>query len=54
MMHSTEFKEPFHDYRLIEIAFAQRKETKFNNSLSKWLLRDIVKNMLGDNISLAP
>jgi asparagine synthase (glutamine-hydrolysing) len=54
MMHSTELREPFLDYRLVELAFSQPKETKFKNGLSKWLLRDIVKDMLGENIALAP
>lgn len=54
MMHSTELREPFLDYRLVELAFAQPKEMKLHNGQTKWLLRDLVKNYLGDTIALAP
>ena len=54
MMHGTELREPFLDYRLVELAFAQAEEMKFQNSTTKWLLRDLVKNNLGNKIALAP
>ena len=54
MMHSTELREPFLDYRLVELAFAQPQEMKLQNGQTKWLLRDLVKNYLGDTIALAP
>jgi len=54
MMHSTELREPFLDYRLVELAFAQKPEVKIQNGQSKWLLRQIVKDLLGNNIALAP
>lgn len=54
MMHSTELREPFLDYRLVELAFAQSDEMKFQNGQTKWLLRDLVKEQLGDSIALAP
>jgi asparagine synthase (glutamine-hydrolysing) len=54
MMHSTELREPFLDYRLVELAFAQKAEVKINAGQSKWLLRQIVKDLLGDNVALAP
>jgi len=53
-MHSTELREPFLDYRLVELAFAQKPEVKIQNGQSKWLLRQIVKDLLGNNIALAP
>ena len=54
MMHSTELREPFLDYRLVELAFAQKDEVKIQNGRSKWLLREIVKDLLGDEVALAP
>jgi asparagine synthase (glutamine-hydrolysing) len=54
MMHGTELREPFLDYRLVELAFAQSEDMKLQNGTTKWLLRDLVKNNLGDKIALAP
>lgn len=54
MMHSTELREPFLDYRLIELAFAQSDAMKIQNGQTKWLLRDLVKDYLGNTIALAP
>ncbi len=54
MMHSTELREPFLDYRLVELAFAQKDEIKIQNGQSKWLLREIVKDLLGNRVALAP
>ncbi|WP_395064912.1 asparagine synthase (glutamine-hydrolyzing) [Flavobacterium sp.] len=54
MMHSTELREPFLDYRLVELAFAQSNQMKLQNGQTKWLLRDLVKNKLGSSIALAP
>jgi asparagine synthase (glutamine-hydrolysing) len=54
MMSSTELREPFLDYRLVELAFSQPKELKFNQDKSKWLLREIVKDSIGDSLALAP
>jgi asparagine synthase (glutamine-hydrolysing) len=54
MMYSTELREPFLDYRLVELAFAQSEDNKFYDGQTKWLLRDLVKNNLGDTIALAP
>ena len=53
MMHSTELRDPFLDYRLVELAFAQKKEMKIRNDQGKWLPRQMVKHVLG-NIALAP
>jgi len=54
MMYSTELREPFLDYRLVELAFAQPETMKIHNGQSKWMLREIVKDLLGDGIALAP
>ena len=54
MMHSTELREPFLDYRLVEFAFAQPDALKMKNGQTKWLLRDLVKDTLGSNIAMAP
>lgn len=54
MMHSTELREPFLDYRLVELAFAQKDNVKIQNGQNKWLLRDLIKNLLGEQIALSP
>lgn len=54
MMYSTELREPFLDYRLVELAFAQSKEVKIQNNQTKWLLRELVKDLLGEHIAFAP
>jgi len=54
MMHGTELREPFLDYRLVELAFAQKESVKIKNGVSKWMLREIVKDLLGNEVALAP
>ncbi|MCB9201633.1 MAG: asparagine synthase (glutamine-hydrolyzing) [Flavobacteriales bacterium] len=54
MMYSTELREPFLDYRLVELAFAQKEEIKIKEGKSKWMLRELVKDLLDDTIALAP
>lgn len=54
MMHGIELREPFLDYRLVELAFAQSDSMKNQNGQTKWLLRDLVKDYLGETIALAP
>ena len=54
MMHSTELREPFLDYRLVELAFAQKESVKIQNGQSKWMLRQLVGDLLTDKIALAP
>lgn len=53
MMHSTELREPFLDYRLVEMAFTQNVEMKIRHEQGKWLPRQLVKKAL-ENIALAP
>jgi len=54
MASSTELREPFLDYRLVEYAFAQPLEHKIKNGIQKYLLRGIVSEHLSDSISYAP
>ena len=54
MMHGTELREPFLDYRLVELAFAQSEDMKLQNGTTKWLLRDLMKMSLSSSIALAP
>lgn len=54
MAASTELREPFLDYRLVEFAFAQPLEYKIKDGVQKYLLRDLVSEHLSNNISLAP
>lgn len=54
MQHGTELREPFLDYRLVELAFAQPDNVKFDNGNTKWMLRQISQKLLGNNIALAP
>jgi len=54
MLHSTELREPFLDYRLVELAFAQPAERKVKDGQTKYLLRHLSNEVLGDKIALAP
>jgi asparagine synthase (glutamine-hydrolysing) len=53
MMHSTELREPFLDYRLVELAFSRSDDVKVRDGQTKWMLRQIARNLLGDKLSLA-
>ncbi|QTE23053.1 asparagine synthase (glutamine-hydrolyzing) [Polaribacter cellanae] len=54
MASSTELREPFLDYNLVEFAFAQPLEYKIKNEIQKKVLRDIVSEFLSDSITYAP
>lgn len=54
MLHGTELREPFLDYRLVELAFAQPENVKYNDGNTKWMLRQISQKLLGNKIALAP
>ena len=54
MAYSTELREPFLDYNLVEFAFAQPLEYKIKNGIQKKVLRDIVSQYLSDSITYAP
>jgi asparagine synthase (glutamine-hydrolysing) len=54
MAYSTELREPFLDYRLVEFAFAQPIEYKIKKGVQKYLLRELVAEFLSDSITYAP
>jgi asparagine synthase (glutamine-hydrolysing) len=54
MAASTELREPFLDYRLVEFAFAQPKDYKIRKGIQKYLIRDLVSETLSHNLSFAP
>lgn len=54
MAFSTELREPFLDYRLVEYAFSRPEEFKRKDGVQKYALRQIANKFLGDSISLAP
>lgn len=54
MAFSTELREPFLDYRLVEYVFSRPTSFKIKDGVQKWLLRKIAGNYLGNDISLAP
>ena len=54
MANSTELREPFLDYRLVELAFSQPLEYKIKDGVQKSMLREIVSEYLSDSISYAP
>lgn len=53
MAASTELREPFLDYRLVEFAFAQPGEFKIRGNTHKYLLRELVKDLVPSDISYA-
>lgn len=54
MAYSTELREPFLDYRLVEFGFSLPTEYKIKDGKGKAILRDIVSKQLSDTISYAP
>ena len=54
MAAGTELREPFLDYRLVEFAFAQPEQFKIKGSVHKYLLRELVKELVPSDISYAP
>lgn len=54
MLHGTELREPFLDYRLVELAFAQKDQVKYQQGKTKWLLREISQELLLNKLALAP
>ena len=51
---STELREPFLDYRLVEFAFAQQAKFKIKEGVHKYIVRKIVDGYVDEAISLAP
>lgn len=54
MAYSTELREPFLDYRLVEFGFSLPESYKIGNGKGKRILRDLVAKELSDTISYAP
>jgi asparagine synthase (glutamine-hydrolysing) len=54
MQASTELREPFLDYRLVEEVFSLPKHLKVQGDVSKWLFRDIASDFLNPDIQMAP
>lgn len=54
MMSSCELREPFLCHRLVEAGFQQPSKRKIRNQSGKWLLREIVQEMMPAQLSEAP
>ncbi|AWI25665.1 asparagine synthase (glutamine-hydrolyzing) [Flavobacterium pallidum] len=54
MAYGTELREPFLDYRLVELAFALPLEYKIKDGISKYMLREIASAYLDANLVFAP
>nr|WP_315217595.1 asparagine synthase (glutamine-hydrolyzing) [uncultured Flavobacterium sp.] len=54
MAFSTELREPFLDYRLVEFAFSLPLDFKIRNGQTKYMLRTIASEYLADDLVFAP
>ncbi|TDN89124.1 asparagine synthase (glutamine-hydrolysing) [Salegentibacter sp. 24] len=54
MAYSTELREPFLDYRMVEFAFSQPKSYKIHKGIQKYLIREILKELVPKDLSYAP
>ena len=54
MLHSTELREPFLDYELVEYVFSRPQSLKIKNGVQKWMLRKIAEHFLQKDLVLAP
>lgn len=54
MYHSTELREPFLDYNLVEFNFSLPKRFKIQNKNQKFILRDLMREKVSKEISYAP
>ena len=54
MASSTELREPFLDYRLVELAFSLPQSYKINKGISKFLIREIASAILPNDIAFTP
>ena len=54
MAYSTELREPFLDYRLVEFAFAQPENFKIKNGQEKYLIRELLSELAPKELSYAP
>ncbi len=54
MMYSTELREPFLDYRMVEMAVAAPERLKIRAREQKWLLRRIGERIIPKGVAQAP
>ena len=54
MRAGTELREPFIDHRLFELALRQRPERKLRGGVHKWLVRQIVSDLVPAGVVEAP
>lgn len=54
MMFSTELREPFLDYRLVEFAFSLPLDFKIKNDVTKFMLREIAAEYLANDLVFTP
>ncbi len=54
MVSSTELREPFLDYRIVEAAFGLPAAYKYRDGRQKWLFREIASEFLDPSTQLAP
>ena len=54
MAYSTELREPFLDHNLVEFAFSMPDHFKINGSIQKFMLREILKPLVSEDITYAP
>ncbi|WP_029272135.1 asparagine synthase (glutamine-hydrolyzing) [Flavobacterium sp. KJJ] len=54
MAFSTELREPFLDYRLVEFAFSLPLDFKIKNGISKFILREIASEYFINDLAFAP
>ncbi|WP_426092184.1 asparagine synthase (glutamine-hydrolyzing) [Flavobacterium sp. DSR3-2] len=54
MMFTTELREPFLDYRLVEFAFSLPLDFKIKNGITKFMLREIASEYLDNDLVFAP
>jgi asparagine synthase (glutamine-hydrolysing) len=54
MAYSTELREPFLDYRLVEFAFSLPLDYKIKNGVSKFILREIASEYFVNDLVFAP
>lgn len=54
MRSSTELREPFLDHRLFELAFRQPSDRKIRGYRSKWLIRELAKQLAPASLTSAP
>ncbi|RTY85561.1 asparagine synthase (glutamine-hydrolyzing) [Flavobacterium sp. RSP15] len=54
MLFSTELREPFLDYRLVEFAFSLPLDFKIKNGITKFMLREIASEYLVNDLVFAP